>query len=406
MKKLDTYNCSVNEFDELFETGVYAVSMVSDPAVEKNFVALSKEKGLTFLTNETAMNVDKQIVTGALLVPNQLIYRNNESRGEHYITFSADDIESIHQKMMRNLNIQSTTHEHVEELKGNYLVESWIIENPELDKSKALGFESLEKGTLMLSYKIPDSNYWENYVKNGKVKGFSLEGFFNYNKQEPEEMAKQKNKEILEKLAKTNYSLLKGIAEKLSIEEQIEKDKAGAGKHYLEFELDSGEKVKVSSVGMVYFQWSSEIPDGKFHLSGGAVMEISDGMLIEVLSPADTEEEKKEVEPEKPEAKEEMEAETKTVTIGEADFEVAETVANHISALEKELADLKKDESKKEEELKKQKAEIEKLKKKPTAEQVKAEQSEKREQLRKNYENMTTAEKMEFQLLAKQKRGE
>ncbi len=79
--------------------------------------------------------------------------------------------------MKTGLPLHSTTHQHNQNLSGNYLIELWIVENPQNDKSNELGFKNLPKGSLMASYKITDENYWNNEVMTGNVKGFSLEGF-------------------------------------------------------------------------------------------------------------------------------------------------------------------------------------------------------------------------------------
>jgi hypothetical protein len=55
--------------------------------------------------------------------------------------------------------------------------ESWIVEDPEFDKSKKYGLE-VPEGTWMVSMKVDDKDVWDNYVKDNKVFGFSIEGKF------------------------------------------------------------------------------------------------------------------------------------------------------------------------------------------------------------------------------------
>ena len=163
------YNCIVEDgVNDI--TGIYAISFVDSPANEVDFIALKQEAKTPVYLNK---NDQKQILTGVVLKPEQLIYRFSEQLGEYYIKFSAEQIERIAQKMMKTgLALQHTTHQHEKPLKGNYLTELWIVENPELDKSKALGFQDLPKGTLMCSYKIEDSEYWKNEVMTGHVRRF------------------------------------------------------------------------------------------------------------------------------------------------------------------------------------------------------------------------------------------
>lgn len=166
------YDCMIDESaDDL--TGIYAISFVDFPANQVDFIALDKQQEL-HLSRDTA----KQVLTGVVLKPGQLIYRHSPQTGDYYIRFSEEQVEKIARKMMKTgVALHSTTHQHRSPLTGNYLTELWIVEDPENDKSKALGFNDLPKGTLMCSYKIEDKNYWEKEVMSGHVKGFSLEGF-------------------------------------------------------------------------------------------------------------------------------------------------------------------------------------------------------------------------------------
>lgn len=172
------------QLDDTEDTGIFAMSFVEQPAVERNFVALAKARPL-----KLRLNHDKQILTGVVLMPNQPIYRDESfgqaigAGGACNIVYSAAQIEKIQERLMRNgIALSSTTHEHERPLRGNYLIECWIVADPENDKANALGLGKLPKGTLCASYKVTDRAYWVTQVKSGKVKGFSLEGLFNFNK--------------------------------------------------------------------------------------------------------------------------------------------------------------------------------------------------------------------------------
>ena len=67
--------------------------------------------------------------------------------------------------------------EHAAELSGLSVVESWIVEDPQKDKTAIYGME-LPEGTWMVSMKVNNDDIWNNYVKTGRVKGFSIEGYF------------------------------------------------------------------------------------------------------------------------------------------------------------------------------------------------------------------------------------
>ena len=122
---------------------------------------------------------DQQILVGPAMVPNKLIVRKDDNDEPYYVYFTEESIRKIAYKMMADKVIDKVNIEHDGEqiVDGAYLVESWIVEDPEKDKSLVYGFKP-KKGEWMTMYKIQDKNIWDKYVKTGKVKGFSVEGYF------------------------------------------------------------------------------------------------------------------------------------------------------------------------------------------------------------------------------------
>ena len=119
---------------------------------------------------------DQQIVVGPLMVPNKLIRRMDED-GEYYVYFTDDTIKKLAHKAMKDKIIDRVNIEHDGEDKVNaFMVESWIKEG-ENDKSKEYGY-NLPNGTWFAKYKIEDKAIWDDYIKSGAVKGFSVEGLF------------------------------------------------------------------------------------------------------------------------------------------------------------------------------------------------------------------------------------
>lgn len=157
--------------DEDPQSGIDAVSVVHSPAIEENFVALKKHE-----IELKEVDSEKRILMGAALVPNKQIYRRNAKNEEYYIYFSSDTIRKASELFLINSNQNNATYEHEKKVTGLSVVESWIIEDTEKDKSKLYGFE-LPKGTWMISMKVNNEEIW-NDVKEGKVKGFSIEGYF------------------------------------------------------------------------------------------------------------------------------------------------------------------------------------------------------------------------------------
>jgi hypothetical protein len=157
--------------DEDPQSGIDAVSVVHSPAIEENFVALKKHE-----IELKEVDSEKRILMGAALVPNKQIYRRNSKNEEYYIYFSSDTIRKASELFLINSNQNNATYEHEKKVTGLSVVESWIIEDSKTDKSRLYGFD-LPKGTWMISMKVNNEEIW-NDVKEGKVKGFSIEGYF------------------------------------------------------------------------------------------------------------------------------------------------------------------------------------------------------------------------------------
>lgn len=153
------------------QSGIDAVSVVESPAIEENFIALSKHE-----VELKEVNAEKRILMGAALIPNKKIYRVNQKKEEYYIYFSEDTVRQAMELFFKNGNQSNATYEHKDAVKGMTVVESWLIEDEVHDKSKKYGF-SLPKGTWMISMKVDNDEVWQD-VKDGKVKGFSIEGYF------------------------------------------------------------------------------------------------------------------------------------------------------------------------------------------------------------------------------------
>jgi hypothetical protein len=168
---MQTYKVILNENDE---SGIYAISLVDDPATKELFISLSAEQ--TDIQLATA-NEEKRIVVGPVLIPNQLIMRNDPDGGEPFnIMFEAETITEIHEKFIKNGFQNNSTIEH----DGKFIedvtfTETWIKEDEVHDKSVLYGFKQ-PIGTLFAMQKINNDEVWNDYIKTGKVKGFSIDG--------------------------------------------------------------------------------------------------------------------------------------------------------------------------------------------------------------------------------------
>jgi hypothetical protein len=120
---------------------------------------------------------EKQIVTGPAMVPNQMILRQDEDGMPFHVFFSEETIQKIAEKFLANNYHNNTDVNHSNQVTNeNTLLESWIVEDPELDKSKKLGFE-VPRGTWMISMKINNADTWQK-IKNGELNGYSVTGNF------------------------------------------------------------------------------------------------------------------------------------------------------------------------------------------------------------------------------------
>ena len=157
------------------EEGIFALSYVLEPAIEENWVALSKNQIELKVVDE-----ERRIVVGFALVPDKKIPRRQEINGkmrEFNITFSKQTVAKAGELFMKNLNGNNATIEHERPVEGVSTIELWIVEDPKNDKSNIYGLNP-KGGELVVMQKVYNNELWED-VKSGKVKGFSIEAMFN-----------------------------------------------------------------------------------------------------------------------------------------------------------------------------------------------------------------------------------
>lgn len=179
------------EIDETDETGVNFIAHCENPAIEKNFMAFNKEvKSHKF----QATSKDRKIITGPAMIPNLPIYRKDPDGTEYYVGFSAESILKIGIKFMKNGFLHNVNQEHDPEkvVDGVYMFESFFT-----DKSRGVicpaGFGDLPDGSWIVSYKIENDEFWNDFIKTGIFKGFSVEGIFGHRL-----VAPKKEKELIE----------------------------------------------------------------------------------------------------------------------------------------------------------------------------------------------------------------
>lgn len=291
-KKIPIYEAKIKGTDN---TGVFAMSFVEMPANESYFAILQRQRPV-----KLSIDKQKQMLTGVVLIPDQLIYRDDDQLGEYYLKFTAAEIERIALKMMRTgVALTTTTHQHEKPLKGNYLAELWIVKDSKRDKSVALGLGELPVGTLVASYKIENPAYWRTEVLTGNVKGFSLEGIFNFNsvqmKKNPKtaaqlakEQAAAKNKgKSIPAFFRSVAAFLEGESEAAAegVAEEAKKDETDSGTPYLIFELGEGGEVWVDEDGFCTLEGGEQMPAGEHALADGNVIVVDDSGMLVITQP-------------------------------------------------------------------------------------------------------------------------
>ncbi len=183
--------------DENSDLEVDYVALVDKPAIEKNFLAFNEhEQKMAF-----AIQDDEQIITGALMLADKPIYRNDEN-GEYYVVFTKDTIKKIAQKFFTkgyqsNVNLM---HDSGQRLDGLTMFESWITDEKRGIQAMK-GFEDVPEGSWFGSFKVNNPDVWQ-MVKEGKVKGFSVEGLF---------QMKPSEKQDINKVAENMWSQIQDI---------------------------------------------------------------------------------------------------------------------------------------------------------------------------------------------------
>ena len=177
------------------ELAIDAISLVSAPAIEENWVFFGKEKN-----NLTLAKVDeeKRMLVSPALIPNKQIFRHDpNTESDYYVYFSPETVRKASELYLKHNNHHKATYEHQDRVSGILTVESWIIEDTKTDKSTLYGF-SLPKGTWMVKMKIENDELWSK-IKSGELKGLSIEGYFT-NKFESMQKQEPTSEEILKAL--------------------------------------------------------------------------------------------------------------------------------------------------------------------------------------------------------------
>jgi hypothetical protein len=152
---------------------VFAISLVENPAIESNFLYFNHEE-----VQFAKVDTEERMLLGPILIPDKRILRVDGEGNPYQVFFTKDTVKKLAQNYLKKKYTSNATLEHNNKIKGVHLVESWIKEG-KLDKSNNYGL-ALPEGSWVGVFKIDDERIWNDYVKTGKVQGFSIEGLFEH----------------------------------------------------------------------------------------------------------------------------------------------------------------------------------------------------------------------------------
>lgn len=200
------------------EDGVNTISLVSQPAMQSEFVVLDENKPKPkYIALKSDEDEYKGIVAGLSIIPNKLIYRIDEETGEEYNGyFSVDTVEAIRNKYHSEVNnLKSVNLEHEsKDTVDAFLVESYLLNSQErIDEVLSQGIEEAVEGAWYTAFKIEDEEVFSDAVE-GEFKGFSVEAFLN-RELRAIEMSKQNNLKVKTKKMKKN--LVERLKERINV---------------------------------------------------------------------------------------------------------------------------------------------------------------------------------------------
>ena len=183
--------------DDNEELAIDAISLVSEPAIEVDFIYFNKNKNNLTLAK---LDEEKRMLVSPALIPNKQIYRYDAaSDQDYYVFFSKETVRKASEMYLKHNNHHKATYQHENRVAGVLTIESWIKEDEKYDKSNAYGFD-LPLGTWFVKMKINNDEMWSR-IKSGELRGLSIEGYFVDRLEQMGMNTKIKEEDILEVLA-------------------------------------------------------------------------------------------------------------------------------------------------------------------------------------------------------------
>jgi len=171
-KKYNDIDLPVYEIyiDEEENEGIRFISLVSSPATESIGVAFNNNDNLMLFKK-----VDQQKIFGYFMVPDKLIFRRDDKKGDYYVKFSAVTIKQMMMKFNKFNNNKALNIDHTSDMAPGFICENWITEDIFYDKSKLYGIDPIVGGWCGI-VQIEDSKFWKEKIKDEGRYSFSIEG--------------------------------------------------------------------------------------------------------------------------------------------------------------------------------------------------------------------------------------
>lgn len=149
------------------DLGMTAISIVDDPAVERDFICFKNESPIHFTSDS------EHCITGVAIIADKPIYRRNGAY-EYYVVFTKDVIKQIVEQYSREKLWNTVDLQHDGKHIGGVTMVEMYIKNGERGINPA-GFEDVAEGSLFVTFKIEDENLWNDIVNGDALNGFSIE---------------------------------------------------------------------------------------------------------------------------------------------------------------------------------------------------------------------------------------
>ena len=271
-----TYNVI---FNEETDKGVYAISVVENPAMQSNFIALSEQTKIKL----AEVDDKKFLLAGVVLVPERDVYRNQDGK-EFNIRFSKDTIEGVANNFLKQGYQNNSSVEHETKIEGVSIVQSWVVKDPEQDTANAYGLpkEDIKEGSWIVLYKCDNKDIY-NKALSGEIKGFSIDGLFSLEKVNLK--SEFKMKEEFEKLKNDLLGVFKTAlsSEKPTEEVEVKLGMATLKDGETQIEYDGEEPEVGKDVFVVNGEERVALPVGEYETNEGLIVVVAEeGKIAEV----------------------------------------------------------------------------------------------------------------------------